>query len=179
MRIEEIYRKYSAQLRGYISKYVSSSVDSEDILHDTFYKLITADNQDNIQSISSWLYRVAQNRIIDSSRKHKEESITYLKDSDNEHIEVSIAELLTNPKETPETELLRSMVWEELETALSELPEEQRIVFELNELEGIPFSEIAEVTNIPVNTLISRKRYAVLHLRQRLSSLYEDITTLY
>ncbi len=175
MRIENIYRKYSAQLRGYISKYVSSSIDSDDILHDTFYKFIVADEQDTIQSISSWLYRVAQNTIIDRSRKRREESIPYLKDSDDAHIEISIAELLTNPKDTPENDLLRSMVWDELESALSELPEEQRIVFELNELEGIPFSEISEATNIPVNTLISRKRYAVLHLRQRLSSLYEEI----
>ena len=146
IRIADIFRKYQAQLKGFIAKRVSSKEDSEDILQNVFYQFMKSDQEDNpIEQIAAWLYSVARNQIIDRSRKHREEEMPYLSNN------------------------------EELENALLELPGEQRTVFELTELEGIPFKEIAESTGIPVNTLISRKRYAILFLRKRLYSLYEDI----
>ncbi len=175
MRIDKIYKKYQAQLRGYISKYVSSSVVADDMVQDLFYKFIVSDSSDAIESVSSWLYRVAKNQIVDYSRKHKEVEMPYISSEDDDFMEIALAELLTDEGETPETGLLRSMVWEELESALAELPTEQRAVFELHELQGISFAEISEATSIPINTLISRKRYAVQHLRKRLVALYEDV----
>lgn len=176
MRINDIYQKYSSQLRGYIAKHIPSAAMADDMVQDVFYKFVVADSQDPIESVSSWLYRVAQNQIVDHSRKRKEEPMPYLKrDEGDDILEIALSELLSDEKNNPETELLRSMVWEELEDALQELPEEQRAVFELNEIQGIPFKDIAEATDTPVNTLIARKRYAVLHLRARLQSLYEEI----
>ena len=146
-RVADIFRKYQAQLKGFISRRVSSKEDSEDILQNVFYQFMKYDQEDSpIEQIAAWLYSVARSQIIDRSRKHREEEMPYL-----------------------------SAVWEELEHALLELPDEQRAVFELTELEGFPFKEISESTGIPVNTLISRKRYAVLFLRKRLYNLYEDI----
>ncbi|MFI3262994.1 MAG: sigma-70 family RNA polymerase sigma factor [Rikenellaceae bacterium] len=169
-RGENIFKRYSAALRGFITKQLSSDSESEDILHDLFYKFIVADGDDNsIDDVSSWLYRVARNMLIDRSRKKREQSMPYVKDKEN--IEVSLANLILRDDYTPENELARSIIREELIIALEELPDEQRSVFELNELQGIEFKEIAEATEIPINTLISRKRYAVQHLRKRLQDL--------
>ncbi len=176
VRIDQIYSRYKAELKGYISKYISSSVVAEDMVQDLFYKFIVADREDTIELVSSWLYRVAKNQIIDHSRKRKEESMPYLKSTEGDEIfEVALADLLSDDSQTPEIELLRSMVWEELECALAELPEEQRIVFVLNELQGVPFADISQASDTPINTLISRKRYAVKHIRERLAALYNDI----
>ena len=115
-------------------------------------------------------------KIIDRSRKHREEEMPYLSASEEDGTFLKeLAELMPDEDQSPEMDYIRSTVWEELEHALLELPDEQRAVFELTELEGIPFKEISESTGIPVNTLISRKRYAVLFLRKRLYNLYEDI----
>lgn len=177
VRIADIFKKYQAQLRGFIARRVSSKEDSEDILQNVFYQFMKNDQADNpIEQISAWLYSVARNQIIDRSRKHREEEMPYLSwyDEDGTFLK-ELSELMPDEDQSPEMDYLRSMVWEELENALLELPDEQRTVFELTELEGIPFKEISESTGIPVNTLISRKRYAVLFLRKRLYNLYEDI----
>ena len=177
IRIADIFRKYQAQLKGFIAKRVSSKEDCEDILQNVFYQFMKSDQEDNpIEQIASWLYSVARNQIIDRSRKHREEEMPYLSNNEDDGTFLrELSELMPDEDQSPEMDFIRSTVWEELENALLELPGEQRSVFQLTELEGIPFKEIAESTGIPVNTLISRKRYAILFLRKRLYSLYEDI----
>lgn len=176
-RVANIFRKYQAQLKGFINKRVSSREDSEDILQNVFYQFMKSDQEENpIEQIAAWLYSVARNQIIDRSRKRREEEMPYLSTNEDDGTFLKeLSELMPDEDQSPEMDFIRSTVWEELEHALLELPDEQRTVFELTELEGIPFKEIAESTGIPVNTLISRKRYAVLFLRKRLYNLYEDI----
>ncbi|RHU23311.1 sigma-70 family RNA polymerase sigma factor [Parabacteroides sp. TM07-1AC] len=176
-RVANIFRKYQAQLKDFINKRVSSREDSEDILQNVFYQFMKSDQEENpIEQIAAWLYSVARNQIIDRSRKRREEEMPYLSTNEDDGTFLKeLSELMPDEDQSPEMDFIRSTVWEELEHALLELPDEQRTVFELTELEGIPFKEIAESTGIPVNTLISRKRYAVLFLRKRLYNLYEDI----
>ncbi|MDR1504818.1 MAG: RNA polymerase sigma factor [Prevotella sp.] len=172
-----IFKKYRTQLRNYISKRVFSKEDGEDILQNVFYQLSKIDLIEKpIEQVSAWLYSVANNQIIDRSRKHREEEMkTIVADNGEELFLAEVTGLLLDEDSSPETEYLRSLVWVELEAALAELPEEQREVFELTELEGYSFKEISEATGIGVNTLISRKRYAVLHLRERLKDLYDEL----
>lgn len=176
-RVADIFRKYQAQLRGFIAKRVSSKEDSEDILQNVFYQFMKNDRADDpIEQITAWLYSVARNQIIDRSRKRREEEMPSLSTNEDDGTFLKeLSDLMPDEDQSPEMDFIRSTVWEELGHALLELPDEQRTVFELTELEGIPFKEIAESTGIPVNTLISRKRYAVLFLRKRLYNLYEDI----
>lgn len=172
-----IFKQYQKQLRAFIGKRVSSKEDGEDILQDVFYQLSKIDLEENpIQKVSSWLYAVARNLIIDRSRKQKEEEMPYRKkpDEDDSFID-ELTVLILDEDASPELDYVKALVWEELEIALAELPEEQRVVFELTELQGISFKEISESTGVTVNTLISRKRYAVLHLRKRLSTLYNEL----
>lgn len=166
--IAQIYTEHRSKLRNFIAQRVSFKEDVEDILHNVFYNLCKIDLAANpIEQISAWLYAAARNQIIDRDRKKKEERLPELIDDDGDFF-ADISTLLADEGNDPETALLQSMIWEELETALAELPAEQRTVFELTELQGFSFKEIAESTGITVNTLISRKRYAVLHLRERL-----------
>jgi RNA polymerase sigma factor (sigma-70 family) len=129
-----------------------------------------------IEQVSAWLYKVARNRITDLYRKKKPEAMSdFLYDDEDDDAVTELSELLYDTGSMPETQYLQTLIWEELDKALNELPEEQRMVFELNELKGISFNEIAELTEQTVNTLISRKRYAVLHLRERLKTLYNEL----
>jgi RNA polymerase sigma factor (sigma-70 family) len=179
--LKELIAEYQPQLKSFIRKRVASKEDAEDILQDVFYQLTktvsTAMNP--IEHVSAWLYKVARNTIINKGVKKQEEELpVYHNDEGNGEIMKDFSEILFGNKETapsPETEYLRSLVWTELENALSELPPEQREIFELTELDDIPVKEIAQTTGIAVNTLLSRKHYAVLHLRKRLKELYEDI----
>jgi RNA polymerase sigma factor (sigma-70 family) len=167
--VADIFRKYRHQLQRFIGKKVSSKEDCEDILQDVFYQLSKIDAEENpIQSISSWLYAVAHNLIIDRSRKRREA------DEDGSFL-AELAQLILDEEASPELDYVKTLVWEELEIALSELPVEQRTVFELTELQGFSFKDISESTGVTVNTLISRKRYAVLHLRKRLAKLYDEL----
>ena len=175
--ISSVYIEYKDELKGYISKRVSIKEDVEDILQNVFYNLSRVDLIENpIEHISSWLYSVTQNQIIDFNRKKKEERLPEIaeNDSDKEFVK-SILNMLSDPTDNPETSYLKSLLWIELESSLDELPIEQRSVFELTELEGFSFKEISESTGVPVNTLLSRKRYAILHLRNKLTNLYIDI----
>lgn len=176
-RITELFRKYQSQLRQFIKRRVDSVEEGEDILQDVFYQIIKVDfDEDTVEKASSWLYTVTRNLIIDRHRKQREEEMPYLKESDEEGTFVrEVASLMFDEDASPESDMLRAVVWEELEKALCELPEEQRVVFEMIELQGIPFREIADSTGIAINTLISRKRYAVMHLRQRLYTVYQEL----
>jgi len=174
--VSDIYNKYHSPLRWFIAQSIPSKEDCEDILQNVFYQLSKIDREESpIEHVSSWLYSVARNQIIDRSRKHREVEMPYIQESDDE---VSVIKEITEvlfDSDSPETEMIKSLVWEELGVALNELPDEQREVFELTELDGFSFKEISIATGIGINTLISRKRYAVLHLRKRLSQLYDDL----
>ncbi|MGA7721464.1 MAG: sigma-70 family RNA polymerase sigma factor [Ignavibacteriaceae bacterium] len=175
--ISAIVKNYGNRLKGFIRKRVNSIEDAEDILQDVFYQLAEADLlMKPVEQVSAWLYTVARNRITDLYRKKKTEAMSdFLYDDGDDDAVTELSELLYDTGSTPETQYLQTLIWDEIEKALSELPEEQRIVFELNELKGISFNEIAELTGQTVNTLISRKRYAVLHLRKRLKTLYNEL----
>jgi len=170
--ITEVINTYSKRLMGFIRKRVSSEADAEDILQDVFYQFIG--NTTPIEQLTSWLFTVTRNKITDKQRKKKPELLEdlYVSDSD-EGFEWS--DLFFDDKNNPESEYMRSLFCDALYTALNELPAPQRDAFVLNEIEGIPFKEIAEQTGYTINTLISRKRYAVLHLRERLGTLKNEL----
>src|SRR5262249_34682989 len=153
---------------------VNSDEDAEDILQDVWYQFSNVMNSEPVEQTSAWLYRVARNRIIDKYRRHKTDSLEDVL-NDEEEDDFNFKEILFAEHTTPETEHLRNLFWKQLFSALNELPEEQKQVFVMNELEDISFREIAARTGEKVNTLISRKRYAVLHLRKRLEQLYKEI----
>lgn len=171
--ITNIIGDYSKRLLGFIRKRVSNEADAEDILQDVFYQL--AGNTQPIEQLTAWLFRVARNRIIDVKRKHKPELLNDLYTSKSEEDMLGWTDLLTDLDNTPESAYLRSIFWETLYAALDELPAEQKQVFVMNELEGVAFKDIAEQTGATVNTLLSRKRYAVLHLRERLQVLRDEL----
>lgn len=174
--IPVIYEEYKDELKGFISKRVRFREDVEDILQNVFYSLVNLDLAENpIEHISAWLYQVTRNQITDHYRKKKDTTFSINEEDDNEQLVKEILNFLSDPADSPDVELLRSLVWIELEKALEELPAEQRSVFELTELDGFSNKEISELTGIPVNTLLSRKRYAILHLRERLVDFYTEL----
>lgn len=179
--IDRLIVEHQPRLKSFIRKRVSSKEDADDVLQDVFYQLVTYLDEavSPIYELSAWLNKVAQNTIINRSKKKKEEALPEFKDSEfEESLFRDFSDILFGTEEaspSPEMEYLRSLVWTELETALSELPVEQREIFELTELEGLPVKDIAHQTGVPVNTLLSRKHYAVLHLRKRLAELYNDL----
>ncbi|MDP4265304.1 MAG: RNA polymerase sigma factor [Bacteroidota bacterium] len=170
--IIEAVKNYGKRLFYFIRGRVNTDEDAEDILQDVWYRFTNVMNSEPIEETGAWLYRVARNRIIDKYRRPQPGSLEEIFTGDEE-TEFNFREILL--AETPETEHLRNLFWEQLFSALDELPVEQKEVFVWNELEDIPFAEIAERTGEKINTLISRKRYAVLHLRKRLEKLYKEI----
>ncbi|MEP6748145.1 MAG: sigma-70 family RNA polymerase sigma factor [Bacteroidota bacterium] len=171
--ITRVINDYSRRLLGFIRKRVSNEADAEDILQDVFYQFIG--NAEPIEQVTSWLFTVARNKIIDKQRKKKPESLEDMYASTEEDITFDWTEVFFDNTDNPETSYLRSLFWEALDNALNELPQEQKDVFIMNEIDGIPFKEIAAKTGQTVNTLLSRKRYAVLHLRDRLSVLKDEL----
>jgi RNA polymerase sigma factor (sigma-70 family) len=181
-RISEVVKQERSRLRNFIRRRVPDPRDAEDILQDVFYELVEANRLlMPIEHVTGWLFRVARNRITDLFRKKKPESFSDTavarNDNDNEAGELLMWEdLLPSPDAGPEALYARSVLLDELELAVDELPEEQREVFVAHELEGRSFKEMAAETGVSVNTLLSRKRYAVLHLRERLQSIYDEFT---
>ena len=172
--IIEAVKSYGKKLFSFIRGRVDTTEDAEDILQDVWYQFSNVLNSQPVEQTGAWLYRVARNRIIDKYRKPKTDSLDEVLEDEGEN-EVGIRELWLTVSETAETDMFREMFWEQLFEALKELPEEQRQVFIWNELDDLSFNEISERTGEKVNTLISRKRYAVIHLRKRLEELYEEI----
>src|ERR1700733_11243290 len=164
-------------LLGFIRRRVNNDADAEDILQDVWYQLSAVVNAEPIEQTGAWLYRVATNKIIDKNRKKTEElfDLNSSDDSDDDGDVLAFRAIMLTEGTTPETEYIRNLFWEQLFIALDELPEEQKQVFIWQELDGIPFSEIAKRTGENIQTLVSRKRYAVLHLRNRLKQLYEEL----
>jgi RNA polymerase sigma factor (sigma-70 family) len=173
----QTFVSFRQRLLNFIRSRVPRVEDAEDILQDVFYQFSRVINMANpIENISAWLYRAARNKIIDHRRKKKDEPLPASYDEDNdEYIFDEIADIIYGEDATPETEMLRSLVFEEIQTALADLPEEQREVFEMSELLDYSVKEIAEKTHTPVNTVLSRKHYAVKFLRKRLEELYGDV----
>jgi RNA polymerase sigma factor (sigma-70 family) len=173
--IASVISRFGKRLLGFIRQRVGNEADAEDILQDVWYQLTTTVDTEPIEQISGWLFAVARNKIIDRYRKRKPESLEHMLRDGDDPAAADLAGILLDDSQNPETVNLRALFWKTLQEALDELPEEQRLVFVWNELEDIPFKEISVMTGENVNTLISRKRYAVLFLRERLTNLYKEI----
>jgi len=172
--ITQTIKAVSRRLFGFIRKRVASVQDAEDILQDVLYQF--AGNTEPIEQTTAWLYTVARNKITDSYRKQKLPlADDVLGSGGDDDTDFNWREMLMPSTATPETEYLRNLFWETLKAALDELPEEQRSVFIQHEIEDIAFKDIAAQTGESVATLISRKRYAVLHLRNRLGTLKDEL----
>ncbi len=177
-RISEVVKREQSRLRNFIRRRVPDPRDAEDILQDVFYELVEANRLlMPIEHVTGWLFRVARNRITDLFRKKKPESFsdTAVAHDDDDEL-LRFEDLLPSPDDGPEALYARHVLLDELELAVDELPEEQREVFVAHEFEGRSFKEMADATGVSVNTLLSRKRYAVLHLRERLQSIYDEFT---
>jgi RNA polymerase sigma factor (sigma-70 family) len=176
-RISEAVTREQSRLRSFIRRRVPDPRDAEDILQDVFYELVEANRLlMPIEHVTGWLFRVARNRITDLFRKKRPErfSDTAAVGEDDERLQLE--DLLPSPDAGPDVLYARNMLLEEVELAVDELPEEQREVFVAHELEGRSFKEMAAETGVSVNTLLSRKRYAVRRLRERLQSTYDELT---
>jgi RNA polymerase sigma factor (sigma-70 family) len=177
-RITEAVTREQSRLRGFIRRRVPDPRDAEDILQEVFYELVEANRLlMPIEHVTGWLFRVARNRITDLFRKKKPEGFSDAAVAgDDEGELLRLEDLLPSPDAGPDALYARSVLLDELAFALDELPEEQREVFVGHEIEGRSFKEMAAETGVNVNTLLSRKRYAVLHLRERLKSIYDEFT---
>jgi RNA polymerase sigma factor (sigma-70 family) len=172
-RISEVIQQERRRLFHFIRQRVDDEGDAEDILQDVFYELTEAYRlMKPIEQVGAWLYRVARNRIIDRFRKKKPAA-----EVPNEEGAPRLEDLLPSPDAGPEAMYARGVLLEEFDAALEELPEEQRDVFIAHEMDGRSFKRLAEDTGLSVNTLLSRKRYAILHLRRRLEAIYEEFTS--
>jgi len=167
---------YGKSLLGFIRRRVKSDADAEDILQDVWYQFSSVINSEPIEQTGAWLYRVARNKILDKHKKRTETLLDDMLPDDDSDEAPDFKAILMMEADTPETAYVRNLFWDQLFEALDELPTEQRQVFIWQELEDLSFKEIAEHTGEKVQTLVSRKRYAVLHLRKRLKQLYEEIT---
>lgn len=176
-RISEVVTREQSRLRRFIRHRVPDPRDVEDILQDVFSELVEANRLlMPIEHVTGWLFRVARNRITDLFRKKKPASFAEIAAAGDDVESLRFEDLLPSPDAGPEALFARTVLLDELELALDELPEEQREVFVAHELEGRSFKEMAAETGVSVNTLLSRKRYAVLHLRRRLQDVYEEFT---
>jgi RNA polymerase sigma factor (sigma-70 family) len=178
-RISAAVDEERPRLRNFIRKRVADESDAEDILQDVFYEFVQAYRlMKPIEKAGAWLFRVARNRIIDLYRKRKHDPVEEEPAVAEEGELLKLEELLPSPDSGPEAAFARSVLLAELDDALEELPEEQREVFVAHEIEGRSFRELAAETGASVNTLLSRKHYAVLHLRRRLKNIYSEFSKL-
>src|SRR5690606_29858670 len=173
--VSKTVENYGAKLMGFIRSKVRSSEDAEDILQEVWYQFSNLSNLSDIVNVSSWLYTVSRNKITDSYRKKQTENLEDFSYEDEDG-ELIIREfLLENNSESPEIKMFQDQIWDEIFSALEELPETQRLVYTENELEGKTLQQIADEQNENLKTIISRKQYAVKHLRIKLNQLYKDL----
>ncbi len=179
-RLSETIGRERGRLRNFIRKRVADEAEAEDILQDVFYELIEAYRlMKPVEQASAWMFRVARNRIVDFFRRKKAVSLSDPVVTDSEgHDSGSLEELLPSPEAGPESVYARGVLLEELEAAIEELPEDQRQIFIAHEIEGRSFKELSAETGVSVNTLLSRKHYAVLQLRERLQSIHDELMDL-
>jgi len=178
-KIRETVKKERGRLFDFIKKRVANEDDAEDILQDVFYQYVANFDVDPIEQTASWLFKVAGNKIIDWYRKRKpvrldDQQVRMPDDEEGNDLYLGLEEMLMD-SESSEDEFTGTLFWQELNMALSELPPAQKDVFVWHEIDGKSFKEIAELTGDPVNTLLSRKRYAVLFLRERLRNVYNEL----
>jgi len=176
-RISDIVAEQGLRLRNFIRRRVPDPSDAEDIVQEVFSELVEANRLlMPIDHVTGWLYRVARNRITDLLRKKKPQNFsdTTVEGEDGEHLHIE--DLLPSPAAGPEALFFRQVLLDELEHAIDELPDDQREVFLAHEIEGRSFKEMSAETGVSVNTLLSRKRYAVLHLRERLQDIHREFT---
>jgi RNA polymerase sigma factor (sigma-70 family) len=175
--VAQTFTEYRERLLKFIRSRVRALEDAEDILQDVFYQYANVNSIINpIENAAAWLYQVARNRIIDHHKKKKDEPLpTHYDEDEDDYIIDEIADIIYGKETTPETEMFRNLFLEEIQAALSELPKEQHEVFEMTELLDFSVKEVAEKTKTPVNTVLSRKHYAVKYLRVRLKELYISI----
>jgi RNA polymerase sigma factor (sigma-70 family) len=174
-QISEVVAVEGGRLRNFIRRRVADPRDAEDILQEVFYELVEANRLlMPIEHVTGWLFRVARNRITDLFRKKKPESFSEVAVEGQDGDSLRIEDLLPSPELGPEAAYLRNMLLDELEVALDELPDEQREVFVAHEIEGHSFKELSAESGVNVNTLLARKRYAVLHLRERLQNIHDE-----
>ena len=176
-QISEIVAEERSRLRDFIRRRVPDPSDAEDIVQEVFYELVEANRLlMPIEHVTGWLFRVARNRITDLFRKKKPVAFSDRAVEAEDGEMLRIEDLLPSPDAGPEALYVRGVLLDELEFALDELPEEQREVFVAHEMEGRSFKELSVESGVKVNTLLSRKRYAVLHLRERLQSVHDEFT---
>jgi RNA polymerase sigma factor (sigma-70 family) len=176
-RISQVVTREQSRLRNFIRRRVADPLDAEDILQEVFAELVEANQLlMPIEHITGWLFRVARNRIIDLFRKKRPERFSANEANDENGERLQLEDLLPSREAGPDAIYLRNALIDELEIALDELPEEQRDVFVAHEIEGRSFKQIAAETGVNLNTLLARKRYAVLHLRERLNDIYHEFT---
>ena len=175
--VEQTVSRERNRLFNFIKKRVSDTNDAEDILQDVFYQLWQGYHTiESIEKITSWMFRVARNKIIDKYRKQKPDTFSNLeKFNVDEEAPMLLSEMISDDSASPDDVYTRELIWESIETVLIELPEKQREVFVWHELEGLSFRQMSEKTGDSLNTLLSRKRYAVNYLRKRLQNLYNEI----
>ena len=177
LKLSEIIAEQRSRLRNFIRRRVPDPSDAEDIVQEDFYELVEANRLlVPIEHVTGWLYRVARNRITDLFRKKKPRPFSEVAVEDEDGEMLQLEDLLPSPDAGPEALYLLNALHEELELALDELPRDQREVFVAHELEGRSFKDLAAASGVSVNTLLSRKRYAVLHLRERLQSVHDEFT---
>ena len=178
LQIENLFRTDRKKFLGFIRQRVRSQEEAEDILQDVFTNVLaaSANVQKPIENIASWVFTAVRNRIIDSYRKKRAETFSDMQTPGQAEDGVDTFEnFLGDFSNSPESDLIRKTIWEAVQDGLAELPLEQREVFVKNEFEGISFREMSEQTGVNINTLLARKRYAVLHLRRKLRELYKSI----
>ena len=174
--IIQAVQDYGNRLFSFIRNRVKSDEDAQDILQDVWFRLSNVNEAEPIEQVGSWLFTVARNRITDMYRKQKPSSLDDFVYEDEDG-EINYKDILLSDFKSPEDEELKKMFWAEFSKALDELPKEQKEAFIQNEMEDKTFREISEKTGESIKTLISRKRYAVLHLRKKLDSLYTELLT--
>ena len=181
IQITKTVRENRPRLLNFIRRRVRTEEDAEDVLQDVLAQFVSGfDSIESIEKVSSWLFRVARNKITDLFRKKKPLTFSDVEKGgtgDEEENAPSLGDILPDLSNSPDVMMTRSIIWEAIEEALEELPEEQREVFTMHEFDGKSFKEISKITGHSVNTLLSRKRYAVLFLREALQDLYFDLNT--
>ena len=176
-QISEVFIEERSRLRDFIRRRVPDPSDAEDIVQEVFYELVDANRRlMPIEHLTGWLFRVARNRITDLFRKKKPEALSTGTVEGHDGERLRIEDLLPSPDAGPEALYIRTVLLDELESALHELPDEQLDVFVAHELEGRSFKELSAESGVKINTLLARKRYAVLHLRERLQRFYDEFS---
>ena len=174
--VTDVILQEGGRLFNFIKKRVKSTLDAEDILQDVYYQLAKISNDVNsIEKMSAWLFHIARNKITDNYRKKKNVNFSELGRISSDEETINFEDFISDNEDLQDDLLTRERVWEELEAGLNELPEEQSSVFRMHEFEGLSFKEISEKTGEQVNTLLSRKRYATVFLRNKLNGLYQEI----